>query len=314
MGLMTIGGALAFGEVSRPTDNSIVMNYDTVIREVTDSPRAEKYGVQIFFTETDDKVGVSYKIIDNKTLGLSVLNAPFIVRRSYPLIYCTKQPIVKYRNYLSRVKTRCPKGFSAYQLEDIVIGKETTLIIPPFSGNDTQFLWYIGSGAGGGGLPGCNYKFSYISISNQSIYVGNTTIVGHKVYYSGTNCFIPTSLEWQQRNDGSAWRSIPSNNVTNTNVNCDGSVCNKGSPISWSTWYYKTVECDGVGNRSLRNLMISPYNTIYASNTRVLECRRKKVIPEEDEGLGVWWIYAFPFFFGGLWIWIMNHHKNKRER
>lgn len=235
-------------------------------------------GIGFYTIEIDGSIAQKITIIDNNTIEFTTYENPehpYISSR-VPLRLCMNNNAVKNAR---RFETEIPycESDKEYYVGNILIGATYTVRLEESIYNTTKLIWWLGTDdldgtyGQGGGLPTCNYKQAEISLNQTQTYVNSSFKFGIRYTVSGTGCGSVNSLEAQQYNNLPAWRMIPSNPIANTNLDCNGAICSKSSP-TLGVWYYKTVKCNAVGNRSVRTAIFSSFDTNYNTPAQNMEC------------------------------------------
>jgi hypothetical protein len=298
IGLVLIPLVLASGEVTKPSSDRLIMNYDDTIRRINDSPIAWAEDTPIQFFETDDKVSVEYQILNNNFFELKITNSPTGTENQYIFLYCSQNEILDYDRFNYQQDNKCPENFYAYKLRDIREGQKLIIKIPPLNEQgQNSFFWYVGgdintaltSAGGGGGLPVCSYMVADIYRNQSTGIINYPYIMKSQARYVGTSstgCVTTTLYKEQWFSATSKYSTIKTNNDTNE-LDCNGGVlCRVNSP-AFNTWYTSTINCDVAGNVSTRTrltytLFGNPANAY--STVLTQECTAPYVPPIEENG------------------------------
>lgn len=292
VGLITISGALAGGEVTNPTPSTLRMAIDDAIRPLNASMIVwdeETHTTPMQMYETDTEVGIELYAQNQKFHRITITDAIDNKRREVYL--CYDNYIINYAYNQVNVSF-CQNYRYGTKLRDLKIGQSINFEIPKIINGSNAWSIWVGKGAGGGGgLPVCEGVTANIAINQTQTKNGSNFRYGAMGQWYGssaTGCSIYW-IERQQYNDNSLWRVVPTNPTTDTNLNCNGVSCRTNSP-SLNTWYYKNVRCDESGNRTIRTRMyykVLSGNYYANSVTKVQECTNVYVPSVNVAGVGL---------------------------
>lgn len=321
--LATIGGVLSYVPIDDTnrgyvesrvynTSDSYIINYtETGVEYRANS--SERVGVRVvkgigmYTIEADPHVGQIIRILDNNTLTFTTFENPLNPYPSsrIPLRVCMSNNEAQNANRFETDLPYCDHD-KEYYLGNVQVGSTYTVRLLESLYNTSSLIWWLGADdldgtyGQGGGLPTCDFVFADIYRNQTQTYVGNSFIMGMKWDAVGTGCGASALYE-ESYTSIPAWKTIPTINSSDTNLQCLSGSCYKTSP-AFDTWYYRTVKCKWEGNRSLR-VRVASRDTFYNSPTRNMECLNVPT-PVSDDGLGAWWIYAFPFMLLSMIIMI----------